>query len=423
MKQILSVGIIILFYTNNGFATWVKQTSGTTNDLYDVWFKRPPSGRGWAVGKGGVIISTQNLGTNWIAQNSGTNLNLYGIAWDSRYFFTKEWASAVGGDQGNGIVIHTTNSGNNWVVKGSPNYEIYATSFADSLNGWAVGAGGTVWRTTDGGLNWSYLITTLRVNWYGVWFVDRMVGWKCGTNGAIMKTTSGGLSWTTQNSGTTDTLRGICFKDTLTGCAVGKGGLILRTTDGGAGWTRISTGYTDDLYDIYFSYYGSIGYAVGANGRILATSNSGQTWQAEVSGVNLALRGVWCWLDLPGIWAFAVGDSGTILYQFIPEGIEEDIQATRLSEDCRILTVNPNPFKKKMFIKIENLNPGEVAALKIYSLGGELIHQFEVQSLQGRQTFVWDGKDGYGRPVPDGVYFIRLEAESITITRPILHIR
>jgi hypothetical protein len=216
-----------------------------------------------------------------------------------------------------------------------------------------------------------------------------MLGWKCGTNGAIMRTTDGGANWQTQTSGVPDTLRGICFRDSVLGCAVGNGGIVLRTTDGGSSWNWVSTGYTETLYGVFLSYYGSLGYAVGANGRILATSNGGASWVAQPSGMTQTLRGVWCWLDLPGYWGVAVGDSGTILYQFIPTSVEEAYQKSNVKYQKPCITPNP--------------------CASFAAVIGHEHEMFAVYDIAGNKVEVCRG-DRIGAGLVPGVYFVQSQA-------------
>src|SRR6516225_2172886 len=85
---------------------------------------------------------------------------------------------------------------------------------------------------------------------FGVSFTDANTGTAVGFGGTILRTTDGGASWTRQSSGTTETLLGVSFTDANTGTAVGSGGTILRTTDGGASWTRQSSGTTPYLFGV-----------------------------------------------------------------------------------------------------------------------------------------------------------------------------
>src|SRR5258707_2060828 len=57
-----------------------------------------------------------------------------------------------------------------------------------------------------------------------------------GDGGIILRSSDGGATWTLQSSGTTDALAGDSFVDADTGTAVGHVGTIFRTTDGGATW-------------------------------------------------------------------------------------------------------------------------------------------------------------------------------------------
>ncbi len=50
-----------------------------------------------------------------------------------------------------------------------------------------------------------------------------------------------------------------------------------------------------------------------------------------------------------------------------------------------------------------------VATIRIFALQGALIRTLEETS--GNGGIAWDLNDSAGRPVPSGVYFIRVEAE------------
>ena len=80
---------------------------------------------------------------------------------------------------------------------------VYPTSAQDvNLHGWAT-------RSSSS--------TTL----LEVAFVDGRVGWAVGTGGAILSTADGGATWTPQESGTTFPLHSVSFVDSSTG--VGRG--------------------------------------------------------------------------------------------------------------------------------------------------------------------------------------------------------
>lgn len=59
-----------------------------------------------------------------------------------------------------------------------------------------------------------------------------LVGPALGFGGTILRTADGGATWVSQASGTVNHLRGLSFTDPNTGTVVGNGGTILRTADG-----------------------------------------------------------------------------------------------------------------------------------------------------------------------------------------------
>jgi len=82
-------------------------------------------------------------------------------------------------------------------------------------------------------------------------FISSDVGWAVGLGGTIIKTTNGGINWAIQSNQTGYTLNSVSFTDENNGCAVGTMviwndslwsfipvGIILNTTNGGTTWTE-----------------------------------------------------------------------------------------------------------------------------------------------------------------------------------------
>jgi Uncharacterized protein related to plant photosystem II stability/assembly factor len=129
--------------------------------------------------------------------------------------------------------------------------------FTDANTGTAVGNGGTILRTTDGGITWTRQESGTTLDLYGVSFSNADTGTIVGGReiyyiddyrdfyGIILHTTNGGVTWTKQLEGSFQ-LFSVSFTDNNTGTAVGCDGsfgfdyLILRTTDGGTTWTEMS---------------------------------------------------------------------------------------------------------------------------------------------------------------------------------------
>lgn len=80
--------------------------------------------------------------------------------------------------------------------------------FTNSQTGTAVGALGTIIRTTNGGAQWNSQASSATTDLFGVHFVNATTGTIVGGNGTILRTTNGGQNWSSQASGTTAFLTG-----------------------------------------------------------------------------------------------------------------------------------------------------------------------------------------------------------------------
>jgi photosystem II stability/assembly factor-like uncharacterized protein len=63
-------------------------------------------------------------------------------------------------------------------------------------------------------------------------FTDRSSGTAVGAGGRILRTTNGGAKWVREWSQTENLLYGVSMWDAYTGTVVGDGGTILRTVPG-----------------------------------------------------------------------------------------------------------------------------------------------------------------------------------------------
>lgn len=168
-----------------------------------------------------------------------------------------------------------------------------STHYASSSVGYAVGYGGTIIKTVDGGLNWTnYSNSGTTNNLFSVYFASSTHGWTVGSSGTIKATTNGGSTWVTQTSGTGLNFNAVYFTSTTHGCAVGANGTIKVTTDGGATWTTKSSGTTAWLLSVYFAS-STQGWVVGNGGTVLTTNDGGNSWTPQTSGASYGLNSVY----------------------------------------------------------------------------------------------------------------------------------
>jgi photosystem II stability/assembly factor-like uncharacterized protein len=102
-----------------------------------------------------------------------------------------------------------------------------AASFVDNRLGWAVGSGGTVYRTTNGGRTWIPQNSGVSTDLFDVKFLDASEGWAVGAEGTLIHSTDGGINWTIEPTATKHPLERVFFVDRSHGWAVGFGGTIL----------------------------------------------------------------------------------------------------------------------------------------------------------------------------------------------------
>ncbi len=230
----------------------------------------------------------------------------------SVYFVDQQRGWAVG--EG-GAILATSNGGKDWLIQNSgTQYRLSAVQFlADGLRGWTVGDNGTILTTSNAGRDWLPQSSGTQ-NWLlSVQFLDDgQRGSAVGLNGTILTTNNAGNDWLPQISGTKQMLIAVQFlTDGQRGWAVGVNGTILTTNNAGKDWLPQSSGTQNWLSAVQFLDDGLRGWAVGRNGTILTTSNAGMNWLAQSSGTQIRLYAVQ-FLD-DGLRGWAVGSDGTIL--------------------------------------------------------------------------------------------------------------
>ena len=291
---------VLVYPTATG---WLVQTSNATEDLYDVFFDG--AGRlGWAVGGGGVILSTTDAGATW-GRRLPTTFTLRGVWFTSA---TEGWAAGY-----SGTVLHTLDGGSKWtrLTSTASSENLMDVHFATRDTGWVVGSGGLILATTDRGATWrkTYL-GGFTLN--GVQFAGTRDGWAVGDNGNILGTHDRGLSWFIVPSVTGQTLKGLWRRDAETAVAVGALGVVARTTvtPDSVAWTLGNVGNAYQLEGVCLADDLN-GFAVGLNGpgAVLHTADGGESLTPQVANSQFRLRGVF-FLDTRRGWA--VGDNGTI---------------------------------------------------------------------------------------------------------------
>lgn len=160
--------------TVNGGTTWINLSSGTSQNLNDVFFVSPRVG--YIVGQNGTILKTENYGQQWTLLNCGTTSN------------------------------------------------IKTVYFLNDTVGFVVSDFHIAYKTVNGGTTWQLLPQTLPSN--SICFIDDQIGYAAGTigaTGAIAKTTNGGNTWVVTSYQNFTNFLGLSFPNSNVGYVFGLG--------------------------------------------------------------------------------------------------------------------------------------------------------------------------------------------------------
>jgi photosystem II stability/assembly factor-like uncharacterized protein len=217
----------------------------------------------------------------------------------------------------------------------------------DDQLAWAVGDGGRIVATRDGGSTWSPEAAPVTGTLWGVSFVDAGRGYAVGDGGAVLRTIDAGATWTrlpvwidgNGAAAISGSLRGVAAA--ASGglvLVVGEGGVVLRSSDGGERFDRVGTPATATLNAVRLAEDEVHAVAVGDGGAVIASEDGGLTWRAE-AGAPFDLRG----LALNDPSATAVGAGGFIWrrpdstrsWSAIPSGTTVDLAAVKFDRGSR----------------------------------------------------------------------------------------
>ena len=274
--------------TTDGGVTWKKAGSGVAAGGSVGWVAFVSRTAGvW--GNGG-FLRTGDGGGSW----EPVAVSDLGIV-NEACFATPAvgWAaSTYGNSAAGGALAKTTDGGLTWVTQkslpgddGSGGFSRVSSPSVQQCYAFKWGDEGGVWATSDGGAVWTRrplpaIAGGAYAYYWDIDFPAAGTGWAVGDGGTIVKTVNGGGTWATQSSGVSAQLTAVDFVSASVGFAVGKGGLILRTRDGGTHWVKLSSGTQKRLSAVCF-VSASRGWVVGTSGVRLRTANGGRTWLGQ----------------------------------------------------------------------------------------------------------------------------------------------
>ena len=227
----------------------------------------------------------------------------------SALFFLSAWG------QGKWIILRDDDFGREDGIEGDLN----GVRFTDAQNGWAVGFGGLILHTTDGGKTWIKKEIQMPppaqsgnerrprnrgpVDYWNLYFRDANVGFITGARGTIFMTKNGGQTWerkqwVAEGGGRRgrSRLTATWMVNDEVGFMVGENNTLLKTTDGGETWKggseRVRVGETRNNLEAICFASPTHGWIIGSFGTILHTTDGGETWEPKGAGVDNNLMSI-----------------------------------------------------------------------------------------------------------------------------------
>lgn len=280
----------LILKTTNGGTNWSTVTSGTTSNVEMITF--PGVNTGYYLDASSHLGKTTNGGLNWFTAATITpqSANTMFFVDSLNGHFAGYW-----GGYPEGWWLKTTNSGINF--SGASLCQQYLTSvFFPSLLVGYIGSSTNfvgypvIKKTINSGITWFTMPIgiTNSVTINSLWFIDEYTGWAGISDGRVYKTINGGNNWT-YFTNTGYPVYNIHMENMFTGyyaCGSPPGGSVFKTTNGGDNWTEclVTSG---GQFNWVFFLNTMTGYAVGNGGKIYKTTIGGENVPAAPKNLNV----------------------------------------------------------------------------------------------------------------------------------------
>lgn len=207
---------------------------------------------------------------------------------------TDVWAVGNGG-----LVFHSVDGGATWTSITLGTQTLRAVAALNS-NVWITGDNGTCYHSNDAGATWNSVVIGTSSALRAVVFTDPVTGFVAGDNGALFKTEDGGVSWSAKATGTSGNFNDVSFPNASTGYVVGTGGTLVKTTDTGLTWSLLTTGLSAtgsnrDFFSV--AARGNAVYIAGSDATCLKSTDDGATWERLnfMTDTRSDVNGVFAW--------------------------------------------------------------------------------------------------------------------------------
>jgi photosystem II stability/assembly factor-like uncharacterized protein len=388
---------VVIFYSSLN-AQWIHLSGGPENDIVSHLADDQQTLYAGSAGpfKEGIFISTDQ-GINWLRPDS-TILAVNAFAFGDEL-------DVFAGRSGTGI-YRSTNGGLNWSIvnSGLTNTSVNSlTSTGTNLFAGTLGGGvflstnnGSLWVEVNSGLT-NPIILTLAANPLNVFAGSY--------GGGVFVSSNNGSTWSSANSGLTDLIINtiaIAGENVFTGTLSG----VFRTTDNGSNWTQVNSG----LIDTSITTISVIGMNIfaGTPSGVFLSSNNGDAWLNVSSGLpnypvlSIAFDSTYIYAGLyyGGVWRRPLSEMIT--------GVVD--QSSEIPSQFILEQNYPNPFNPSTKIRYSVPQSSNVI-IKVFDILGNEIETFvNEEKPTGIYEILFNSHSGEVRNLPSGIYFYQLRA-------------
>lgn len=219
------------------------------------------------------VVCQYSLISQWQQLTTNTNTSIFAVK-----FFNAN-TGLIAGQDTVGKIFRTTNGGVNWSL-------VYRTDYSESFRciffinestGWIGSYNRIIYKTTNGGVNWAGVSNSIGTGGINdICFINENTGWLITGTGGAGTTSDGGLSWFMNAPNFSG--RAVHFFNGLTGIIATNERTIRRSISAGNGYTQI---YQLPAYAFVTDFHflnSQTGFAAGNDKLIVKTTNSGLNW-------------------------------------------------------------------------------------------------------------------------------------------------
>jgi photosystem II stability/assembly factor-like uncharacterized protein len=315
---------ISIYRTTNGGINWKGLDIPYIDSLHNLGPMITSSDTIWISADGNRIIKSTNGGDNWIEIHNNLNGKIIGFSFVRQYLI---YGIFINYSNSRTYLIKSTNTGFSWnilydlayddskflyflndsvgyykrfssIIKNTNYGYNWFTVYADSIQeqhdymnfidvnlGFFVKNMSSLYRTTNGGLNWQFIMDR-KMN--DVKFINSQTGYMTGEKGYqyFLKTTNRGLDWDTlyiYNNLKLINFREFFMKDNIVYINGISSGVILKSTNYGLNWIDLSPYYHPTWCNSISFANSQTGYIGATDMLLLKTTNSGINWIIDTS--------------------------------------------------------------------------------------------------------------------------------------------